>query len=574
MRIGAEYASDDSCEFTFWAPEEASLELHLLTPQERIIPLTGNHGYWKASLRDVVPGTLYQVRFASGVEYPDPASHSQPQGVHAASEVVNHAAFVWNDQHWTGMSLQEMVMTAIELMPVAQFPGERNWGYDGVYPFAVQHSYGGPDGLKGLVNACHRHGMALILDVVYNHLGPEGNYLGEFGPYFTEKYKTPWGKALNFDGPESDHVRNFFIQNALFFLEQYHVDAFRLDAVHAIVDASAYPFLQELADKIRDHSSRVGRKIHLIAESNLNDTRIIRPPDQGGFGHDAQWCDDFHHAVHTLMTGEQKGYYADYGKPEHLVKCLREGFVYSGEYSRFRRRRHGNSSADIPAQQFVVCTKSHDQIGNRMMGERMTSLVSFEAVKLHMGITLLSPFVPMIFMGEEFAADEPFLYFVSHTDPALITAVRKGRKDEFRSFQWNTEPPDPQDRATFERSRIRWEKRDEGTHKTVLDFCRELLSLRRSHSALARLDKNSLDIYAEGRVIIMRRWDASRQLLLTFSFEPKDTPVHLRSIRGTWNKILDSADTRWQGPGSLLPPTWNGATELTLRAWSIGVFSQ
>ncbi len=350
--------------------------------------------------------------------------------------------------------LKDLGINATDIMPVAQFPGERNWGYDGVYPFAVQNSYGGPDGLKRIVNECHTKGIAVILDVIYNHLGPEGNYLRDYGPYFTDRYKTPWGQAINFDGPYSNEVRNFFIENALSWLKNYHIEGLRIDAIHGIYDMSAQPFLPELAERVEEFSQQEGRKFYLIAESDLNNSYALRPRDSGGSGLDALWCDDFHHALHTLLTGETDGYYVDFGKIGHLVKSFREGFVYSGQYSAFRKRNHGNSSADIPPDRFVVFSQNHDQTGNRLKGERLSSLVSFESLKLAAGVVLLSPYIPLIFMGEEYGETAPFLFFISHSDPELIKAVRQGRKDEFKTFNWKDEPPDPQDIETFMRSKL------------------------------------------------------------------------------------------------------------------------
>jgi maltooligosyltrehalose trehalohydrolase len=471
--------------------------------------------------------------------------------------------------------LKELGVNAIELMPVAQFPGERNWGYDGVYPFAVQASYGGPAGLTRLVNECHKHGIAVILDVVYNHLGPEGNYLSEFGPYFTDRYRTPWGRAVNFDGPYSDDVRNFFFENSFHWFENFHIDALRLDAVHAIFDMSAHPFLEELAERVDLLSKSVGRKFYLIAESSLNDAKLIQPRELGGYGLDAQWIDDFHHSVHTILTGEKVGYYADYGRIDQLVKSLREGYVLAGEYSAYRKRRHGNSSKDRPASQFVVCTKNHDQIGNRMMSERMSALVSFEALKLDAAITILSPFIPLFFMGEEYAEDAPFLYFVSHSDPDLIEAVRRGRKEEFESFAWRGEPPDPQSPDTFERSKIDWEKRTEGRHRVMLVFYKRLLRTRVEIPALSNLDKNSLDASGTDdlRVVTVRRWHGGSETCSIFNFNKQDVEFTPPIPEGKWRKILDSSDEEWDGPGSLLPDSFVPGEKIVLRRHSASLFS-
>jgi maltooligosyltrehalose trehalohydrolase len=605
VKVGPQYSRDGNCEFVVWAPFLEKVELEIIAPAERIVPLAKDQsGYWRGVAPSVSEGTLYRYRLASGKVRPDPASHYQPHGVHEASQVINHLSFGWEDKDWKGIELSRMIMyelhvgtftpqgtfdaivprlgelkelgvNAIELMPVAQFPGERNWGYDGVYPFAVQASYGGPAGLKRLVNECHKHGIAVILDVVYNHLGPEGNYLSDFGPYFTDRYRTPWGRAVNFDGPYSDDVRNFFFENAFHWFENYHVDALRVDAVHAIFDMSAHPFLKELAEQVDLLSKAVGRKFYLIAESSLNDSKLIRPREQGGFGLDAQWIDDFHHSVHTLLTGEKVGYYVDFGRIDQIVKSLREGYVLTGEYSAYRKRRHGNSSKDRPASQFVVCTKNHDQIGNRMLSERMSALVSFEALKLDAAITILSPFIPLFFMGEEYAEDAPFLYFVSHSDPNLIEAVRKGRKEEFESFDWRAEPPDPQSPDTFEKSRIHWEKRTDGQHRVMLEFYRRLLQIRVEIPALSNLDKNSLDVSGtdDSRVVTVRRWHGGSNICSIFNFNKQDVKFMPPLPEGKWQKILDSSDEEWDGPGSLLPDSFATGEEIVLRQHSASLFS-
>ena len=500
MKQGAKYIGKGLCDFTVWAPFALSVSLKFVAPEQRLVPLKkSERGYWHTRAEGCLPATQYRYLLDGERERPDPASQYQPDGVHGPSEVVDHAAFRWTDSGWKGLPLPSMIMyelhtgtfttegtfeaiiprlgdlkdlgiNTIGLMPVAQFPGDRNWGYDGVYPYAVQNSYGGPEGLKRLVNACHQMELAVSLDVVYNHLGPEGNYLWDFGPYFTDRYKTPWGEAINFDGPYSDEVRNYFIANALHWITEYHIDALRIDAIHGIFDFSARHFLQELGEAVRLHAQSVRRDVYVIPESDLNDVRVIRPVEVGGHGLDAQWNDDFHHALHTLLTGERNGYYEDFGKIEHLEKALREGFIYSGEYSPFRKRRHGSSSKDRPGLQFVVFSQNHDQVGNRMRGERLSGLVPFEALKLAAGAVLLAPNIPLLFMGEEYGEKAPFLYFVSHGDKALIEAVRKGRNDEFKHFAWNGEPPDPQDERTFLASKINWEKRRQGEHAVLLNF--------------------------------------------------------------------------------------------------------
>ncbi|MFZ3044571.1 MAG: malto-oligosyltrehalose trehalohydrolase, partial [Desulfatirhabdiaceae bacterium] len=429
--LGATPLGNGRCRFRVWAPFMDCVDVHILSSKNRLESLTRDrHGYHEGIHDDVEPGVNYLFRLNGSQERPDPASRFQPQGVHGPSQVVD-PAFAWTDDNWRGVArhrtiiyelhvgiftdsgtfdaaidrLDDLVslgITAVELMPVAQFPGDRNWGYDGVYPFAAQNSYGGPQGLKRLVNACHHRGLAVILDVVYNHLGPEGNYLRDFGPYFSNHYHTPWGQPINFDGNYSDHVRRYFIENARYWITECHIDALRLDAVHAILDFSARTFLQELAEIVKDLAEDLGRHIHLFAESALNDTRLIRSPDLGGFGLDAQWNDDLHHALHAVITGERRGYYCDFGRFEQLLKALRDGFVYDGQYSEYRKRRHGNSSRSIPPHRFVGFAQNHDQIGNRLQGDRLSTIVSFEALKMVAGIILLSPSLPLLFMGEEY----------------------------------------------------------------------------------------------------------------------------------------------------------------------------
>ncbi len=436
--LGANRRANGDWEFSVWAPERQKVAIHFVGNHERFIPMTKNQcGYHQALLRDIEPQSRYVYQLDDLHEYPDPASRFQPDGVHGPSEIIDLDAFQWTDANWRAPSLQESIfyevhvgtysekgtldgvcshlaeladlgVTTIELMPVAQFPGSRNWGYDGVYPFAVQNSYGGPLALQRFVNAAHAQGLAVALDVVYNHLGPEGNYLGQFGPYFSSRYRTPWGQAINFDGPDSDPVRQFFIDNAIYWFEQYHIDVLRLDAIHGIYDFGAFHILAELETQVQLTGKRLGRKLSLIAESNLNDARVLLPCEKGGYGLPAQWSDDFHHCLHSLLLHETNGYYADFGSVGQLASVLRDGWFYHGQYSRFRRRRHGNSPIGISRSHFVVCGQNHDQVGNRAWGERLSTLVNFEAQKLAAGLTLLSPFVPLLFMGEEYGEPSPF----------------------------------------------------------------------------------------------------------------------------------------------------------------------
>jgi maltooligosyltrehalose trehalohydrolase len=604
MNLGPRYLGGGAWEFRVWAPLLEEVTLNLIS-EKKLVPLSREElGYWSAVVHNVAPGTAYVFRLGGGVERPDPASHYQPDGVHAPSRLVDHSRFEWGDKAWAGVSRDEMVIyelhvgtftpegtfaaaaarledlrdlgvTAVELMPVAQFPGERNWGYDGVYPFAAHASYGGPDGLKEFVAACHAHGLAVILDVVYNHLGPEGNYLRDFGPYFTDRYRTPWGEALNFDGPHSHGVREFFIQNALHWLRHFHVDALRLDAVHAVYDAGARHFLAELADRVAALSAELGRKLHLIAESDANDPRLIRPRERGGYGLDAQWCDEFHHALRCLLTGERAGYYADFGRLEDLGKSYREGYVYTGQFSEHRQRFFGAPPDGCSPGQFIVFTQNHDQVGNRMRGERLTSLASFEQLKLAAGAMLLAPFVPLIFMGEEYGEDRPFLYFVSHSDAGLREAVREGRKAEFRCFGWQGEPPDPNDPATFLASKLRWEKRAEGRHAALLKLYRRLIELRGRVPALRRLDWGGLSAQAQGdNVIVLRRCHGASEAALLLNFGADEAECRLDAWPGVWRKVVDSAGEEWGGPGSGPPDAVGPGQAARLRPHSFALYER
>ncbi len=606
MSIGANYLGNGICEFVVWAPFRRQVELKIISTPERTVSMNKDEaGYWKTMLKDVYPDTLYLFRLDGEIDRPDPASYFQPQGVHGPSQVIDRDSFRWDDGNWRGLNIADMIMyeihtgtftpegtfeaiiprldqildlgiNTIELMPVAQFPGQRNWGYDGTFPYAPQNCYGGPDGLRRLINECHRKGISVILDVVYNHLGPEGNYLWDYGPYFTDKYRTPWGNALNFDGAYSDEVRNFFIENALYWFREYHVDALRLDAVHAIYDFSAKHFLAELSERLELLSTREDKKFYLIAESDLNDSRIIEPREHGGYGINAQWCDDFHHSLRTLLTGEQLGYYGDFGKTDHLTKALKDGFVYSGQYSVYRKRRHGNSSKENAGEKFIVYSQNHDHIGNRLQGDRLSALVSFEALKLAAGVVLLAPYIPFLFMGEEYGEEAPFLYFVSHSDPNLIEAVRNGRKEEFESFDWKGEPPDPQSPRTFFDSKIDWNKRAKGSHSVLLNYYKTLIKIRKDISALSNLDKDNVEVWGfeTERVVFMRRWDdrEGTEIFSIFNLNKSDLDIRPQFPDGSWKKLLDSSEKRWNGPGSLIPEIIEPGGELTVRGFSVSLF--
>lgn len=470
-------------------------------------------GVWEALVPGIAAGARYGFRVDGGEARPDPVSRSQPEGVHALSEVVDPNSFTWTDDAWAGLALadyviyelhvgtftpagtfdaaiqrladlKELGVTAVELMPVASFPGTRNWGYDGVHLYAPQWSYGGPEGLRRFVDAAHGLGLAVVLDVVYNHVGPEGNYLDTFGPYFTDVYRTPWGRGMNYDGPGSDSVRQWAHDNALHWIAEYHVDALRLDAVHGIFDFGAVTFLEDLSDQVHELGRRTARKVQLMAESDLNDPRVVRPPELGGLGMDAQWSDDFHHTVHALLTGERSGYYVDYLGIATPADVYREPFFYARRHASHRNRVHGRSSAGIPRQRFIVCAQNHDQVGNRAMGERLAALVTPDRQRIAAALTLLSPYVPLLFMGEEHGETNPFLYFIEHGDPELAAAVQRERRREFPGLATGGVEIDPQAEESFRSSKVDWSKASDGTGAQLRALYRDLLALRREEPAL------------------------------------------------------------------------------------------
>ena len=559
---GAIYRADGTTAFTLWAPSAHRVELVLLDPMLQTIPMQPiGYDCWHA-VTTAPPGTRYRYRIDGSRERPDPASRCQPEGVHGPSAVIDHH-FVWHDEAWQGVALADLVIyelhvgtftpegtfeaiipylpllrdlgiTAIELMPVAHFPGVRNWGYDGVYLYAPHTAYGGVNGLKRLVDAAHAHELAVLLDVVYNHFGPEGNYLWDIAPpAFTDRYRTPWGAAINYDGPDSDLVRWLIIENALEWLREYHIDGLRLDATHAIFDMSPYHVLEELADRVQEQALRLGRPAYLFAEHPLNDPRFALPKARGGYGLTGVWSDDFHHALHTLLTGEQKGYYEGFGSIEQMATALKRSFVFAGEYSPHARRRFGRDPADLAVEQFVVFAQNHDQVGNRALGDRLGATLTEAQLRLAAATVLLSPYTPLIFMGEEYNETAPFQYFTDHSDPALIAGVREGRKREFAGFLTpGQEVPDPQDPATFARSKLNQALRTSGRHAAHQAFYRELLTLRRALPGLRQRPRTRI----QSRVIVVE-WPS---ICLILNFGPDPDQIDLPG--GGWHIRLDSAD--------------------------------
>jgi maltooligosyltrehalose trehalohydrolase len=522
-------------EFRVWAPRPGNVEV--VTGGRRVPMRPAGGGWWTCSAEEAGPGTDYSFSLDGGPPRPDPRSAFQPGGIDGPSRVVGHAAFSWHDSGWRGVPLAGSVLyechvgtfsaagtfdgvighldhlaelgaDVIELLPVAEFSGLRGWGYDGVDLFAPHHAYGGPDGLKRLVDAAHARGLGVVMDVVYNHLGPAGNYLPEFGPYFSARHQTNWGDAVNFDGPGSDEVRRFVIDNALSWLRDYHCDGLRVDAVHAIVDDSATHILEALAVEVAALAAHVRRPLFVIAESDLNDPRFVRRIEAGGYGLDASWADEWHHALHAVLTGETSGYYEDFGPLRLLAKALRQAWVYDGSYSPHRQRVHGRLPAGLAGSQFVVAAQNHDQVGNRATGERAGALMSEGRLRLAAALLLTSPFVPLLFQGEEWGASTPFQYFTGHADPELGKTVSAGRRREFAHFGWDpAEVPDPQDPATFERSVLDWAEAGKEPHASLLAWYRSLIELRRQTPALTdpRLDRTQVDYDEAARWLVVRR---------------------------------------------------------------------
>lgn len=573
--------------------------LHIVHPNEERHEMTrDDEGYWSISLANISPGTRYYFRPNDEKDFPDPASRFQPEGVHGPSEVVD-LRWRWNDADWKGIDpqfwiiyelhvgtftpegtfeaiiprlddLAETGINAIEIMPIAQFPGARNWGYDGVFPYAVQNSYGGPMGLKRLVDACHQKGIAVILDVVYNHQGPEGNYMSAFAPYFSSRYHTPWGDAINFDWEWSDGVREFYIQNTLYWLDEFHFDGLRFDAIHAVFDSSPVHFWDALHHEVRELESRTGRRYQLIAESDLNDPRVIEPAEVRGFGFDMQWLDDFHHALYKLLFKNDAERYCDFGSIHQLARAYKEGFVHCGkEWVKFRKRRYGASSENIPGNRFIVFNSNHDQIGNRPDGARPSSLLDIERQKLAAAAMYLSPYIPMLFMGEEYSDDRPFHYFVSHSDSDLLEAIRKGRKEEFKDVGFSTEPPDAQDEQTFRDSVLDWDKRNEGYHRLMLDWHRKLIRMRKELEPLRNFLKEDIDtIVCDEEAMILTRRSGDEILVCFFNFSQNGISCRPPSYIGEATLILESTG----GNEEKYTPTITAEQSVSVPPLSVGVY--
>ena len=579
--FGSRYVSENEAEFKVWHPFDRDIELKLLT-SKRTVPLEQEDNGILAATARVARNELYMYRVGNSL-FPDPASHYQPDGVHGPSMVVDHSSYSWEIEGWKGRPMDEYILyelhvgtfgekgtymdvlpkidhirnlgiTAVELMPISQFPGRRNWGYDGVQLYSPQNSYGETGDLKRLVDTFHGAGIDVVLDVVYNHVGPEGNYLPEFGPYFHPRYQTGWGDALNFDGPHSDPVRRYFIDNALYWLDEVGFDALRLDAVHAILDGSARPFLQELAEMIQASASAQGRHIHLIAESDLNDPVLVQSKERCGFGLAGQWNDDYHHAIHAFLTGERNGYYSDFGRFGQITRSLKNGFVYDGVYSEYRKKTRGAPLMAVPLNRLVVYSQNHDQVGNRAGADRLTSLVAVEKVKAAASLAVLSPFTPLIFMGEEYGENAPFNYFIDTGDRKLARAVREGRSREFMNFgmKYDLDPNNPE---MFEQSKLKWERMDTKSGKAMFNFYRDLVSVRKTIGK-RRMALHSVSSPAENLIRISYGKDEKLDVFISLS----NGKISLEGIVPQGSKVLFRSGLR--DYGGTLEPSGQTAVEI------------
>lgn len=601
--LGVNFDKQKQANVVLWAPEVKQVSITL--PDKNLnIPLDkGESGYWTLTTDSIKPGDLYFFNLDNKKQFPDPVSLSQPDGVHEASQALDIKSFNWTDQNWKNIVLKDFItyeihtgtftekgtfagieekldylvdlgITAIEIMPVSQFPGDRNWGYDGVFPFCVQNSYGGAAGLQHLVDQCHTKGLAVILDVVYNHIGPEGNHLENFAPYFTEKYHTPWGDAINFDDAWCDGVRQFYTENVLMWFRDFHIDALRMDAVHAIKDFSPVHILQEIKQQVDILEQQTGRRHYLIVELDLNDPRFINPLEKGGYGMDAQWIDEFHHALRVSSGQERTGYYSDFDGIASLAKAYKDAYVYDGAYSDHRKKKFGMKATENTGQQFVVFSQNHDHVGNRMLGERTSELVSWEMQKLMAGAVFVSPYLPMLFMGEEYSETNRFQYFVSHTDPELAEAVRKGRKKEFEAFHIEGEAPDPMAEETFNNSKLQWELIEEEPHKTMLGYYKKLIAVRKQQPALNVLNRKELTVEFnadQGTIVIYRQYKV-QDIICFMNFSKTTQKISAPVYAPVWHKLLASSDKQWGGLQDL-PESVTGELLLTLQPESFTIFT-
>jgi maltooligosyltrehalose trehalohydrolase len=570
-------------EFRVFAYQKKGVSLLLRTKDgEKTIPMEQEEPHiYSTVVEGLGLDVLYKFSIENEGDYPDPYSNYQPQGVHGFSQVIDHGSYSWNDGQWKGRDLEKFIIyelhpgtfspegtfkgtvekldyllelgiNAIELMPVTQTPGRWNWGYDGANLFSVNKNYGTPDDLKHLVDTCHQKEISVILDVVYNHLGPEGNYLPVYGPYFTEKHKTGWGAAVNYDDAFSEYTRAMVLENIRYWLEEYHIDCLRLDAIHAIMDESDIHILQQMSSTAKAVGKKIGRKIFLIAETDENNVKIINPPEKGGYGIDAQWMDDFHHIIHSVLTGEKGGYYQDYGRLEGLEKAFKN-YLYTGEFSQFWQKNRGTDASQNPGYQFVVSLQNHDQVGNRARGGRISVLVDFHFLKAAAGLIFLSPYIPLLFMGEEYAEKNPFLFFTDYEDSELQSAVSEGRREEFKDFNWD-DIPNPQDEKSFFNSKLTPRENWNEENQWIFNFYRDLINLRKNHPALMQLEKENTEarVNSEQKIVEVKRWNNNKKLRALINLGEEEIPLEVTGSRQIFNSEWKQYGGKIEGDSSTL----------------------
>jgi len=580
MRVGATFHKDN-CEFTVWAPNAGNVKLTFEEGKQFIDMTRMANGYWTTHLKRVNSGLEYMFQLDSNPPKPDPASHFQPKGVFGPSSVIDHEKYFWEDKNWRGLELKELVfyethvgtftpqgtfkamqdrivelaefgINTVELMPVTQFSGSRGWGYDGVFPFAVQNSYGTPDELKALIDKCHSYGVAVFLDFVYNHIGPEGNVLNDYAPYFSNERMTTWGPTINLDGANSNGVRNFFLENTLHWFRDYHIDGIRLDAILWITDGNPKHFLSELNQAVAGYAQETGHRLYMIAETGYNEPAVLTSTNDSGYGFDAQWLDDYHHALFSVLTGENQSYYRDFTKLEHLADAYTDAYVYVKKPPEFRRRLPEESFRQIPAYRFLVFSQNHDQIGNRLLGDRLVTISGVEAAKVAAGLVLLSPYIPLLFMGEEYRETAPFLFFTDYQGEELAHAIREGRRKEFNEFHWTGEVLDPQSVECFTKSKLNWQNRGQGVNGKIAAYYKTLLGLRKTHPALqVDKDRNIKTASTQSKVLLIEKQKNTSNALILANLGKEAQTIQARFENGL--KILDSMSSVFGGSGEKLP---------------------
>jgi len=605
-RIGVNF-TEENARILLWAPNVDQVSLKISQLDSTLPLIKEAFGYWSLDTSELRADQRYGFELISNngtsVIKPDPATVFQPDGIYEFSQAYDISSFPWTDENWKGNPLASYIIyelhtgtfssegtfngieqkldylidlgiTAIEIMPVSQFPGNRNWGYDGVFPFAVQASYGGPLALQNFVNICHKKGLSVILDVVYNHFGPEGNNFSDFGPYFTDTHHTPWGDAINFDNDYAYGVRHYFIENVLMWFRDFHIDALRLDAVHALKDLSNQHILSEIKSYVDQLSKLKGRNFYLIIECDLNDTKYINPQQKQGYGMDTQWLDEFHHSLRVAAGQQREGYYAEFNGVAHLAKSYKDAYVYDGVFSEGRNKIFGTKATNNLGEQFVIFSQNHDQVGNRMLGERSGNLYSFKMQKLLAGAIMVAPYLPLLFMGEEYGETNPFLYFVSHGNKDLIKAVRNGRKAEFEAFHSAGDAPDPQDEQTFHKSKLKWNLLESENHKQIFFYYQTLIRLRKANAVLNKLNRNNIETYSfsEQNCLIIKRWQQGEELLCLFNFSNRNQQIELPFINNSVYKIFDSEDEKFGGE-QLAQPSFSKKDKIELHPETFLIYS-